>query len=137
MDKESITSSAANFIATKILGYVESGVLDVGPEGKVIFPLQPVGWASVQFPFFSHFRIHCPICQSGWIQPVEEVSPLSFLRAILSDTRRIKLKGFRCESKSCVLHKQIIPKAMVMEILARKQQQKEVKRRVKERRSLS
>jgi hypothetical protein len=107
MGKESITSSAANLIATKIRGYVESGVLEVSPEGKVILPLQPVGWASVQFPFFSHFRIHCPICQSGWIQPVEEVSPLSFLRAILSDARRIKLKGFAvkanrayCTSKS-------------------------------------
>ena len=102
-------------------------MLDVSPEGKVILPLQPVGWASVQFPFLSHFRIYCPICQSGLIQPVEEVSPLSFLQAIMSDTRRIKLKGFRCENKSCVLHKQVVPKAMVMEIFTKKQQQKGVK----------
>jgi hypothetical protein len=117
MAKESIIRSAANFIATEIQRGVEGGSVGVSPEGKVILPLQPVGWTSVQFPYFGRFRIRCPICQSGWIQPVEETSPLTFLRAILSDTRKVRLRGFHCESKSCVLHKQIIPKAMVMEIL--------------------
>jgi hypothetical protein len=119
MDKKSTIKLAANFIAAEIQHSVEGGWLGVSPEGKVILPLQPVGWASIMFPPFGGFHIRCPICSSGEIQPVAKMNPLSFLQAILSDTRRIKVKGFRCESKSCVLHKQIVPKAMVMEILAR------------------
>jgi hypothetical protein len=119
MDKESTVRLAANFIAAEMQRGVEGGWLSVGPEGKVILPLQPVGLASITFPYFGGFHIRCPICSSGEIQPVEKINPLSFLQAILSDTRRIRLKGFHCNSKSCVLHKQIVPIAMVMEILAR------------------
>jgi hypothetical protein len=119
VDKDSTVKLAANFIAAEIRRGVEGGWLGVSPEGKVILPLQPVGSASIMFPPFGGFQIRCPICQSGMIQPVAKMNPLSFLQAILSDTRKIKIKGFRCENKSCVLRKQIVPNAIVMEIWGR------------------
>ena len=116
MDKENVVRIAANRLAAILYHDVGVGLLGIDSDGKLRLPLQPFGLTSIRFPLA--FSVRCTACLSGWMQPLEEKSPLSFLRHIFSESGSIKLSGLHCENKSCVLNKQIVPMAMIMEVVS-------------------